>query len=262
MHIRRLVPDDVPHCQELSADRGWLREDRRWALLIDVAEAYGIDASDGGLAGAVALTRYPTHASIGMMLVARRYERQGLGRALMTRAIDAAGGPVCLRATDTGRPLYQRLGFRAGASSVTYTGSLAGARPAVPETREATPADLPVILAADLDAFGTDRSVLLRWLARVGRLRIAPGGYGAAWRNGPYTLLGPVVADDVDTAIALCVDLADGPVRLDVGSYQPEFESWVARRLAPRERVTLMSRGGTAPGDVKRLFTPFSVATD
>ncbi|BCJ34664.1 acetyltransferase [Actinocatenispora thailandica] len=263
VQIRRLTPADVPACQELSADRRWLREDRRWALLIDVAEVYGIDAPDGGLAGAVTLTRYDTHAAIGMMLVAARYERQGLGRALMSHAMAAAGGPVCLRATDNGRPLYERLGFVADGSSVTYLGTLAGDRPDLPPTRPAGPADLPEILRLDADAFGADRSRLLRRVAGFGRLRLAAGGYGASWRNGSYRLLGPVVAEDVATAIALCTDLAsDGPIRLDIASTQPEFEDWAAGRLTRRERVTLMSANGTAPGDVKRLFTPFSVATD
>jgi GNAT superfamily N-acetyltransferase len=262
VQIRRLLPADVPACQALSADRGWLREDRRWALLIELAEVYGIDAPDGGLAGAVTLTRYDTHAAIGMMLVAARYERQGLGRALMSHALAAAGGPVCLRATDTGRPLYETLGFGTDGSSVTYLGTLSGDRPDLPPTRPARPADLPEILRLDADAFGADRSRLLRRLVELGRFRLAAGGYGASWRNGSYRLLGPVVADDVATAIALCTDLADGPVRLDIASYQPEFEAWAAERLSRGDRVSLMSTGGTPPGDVKRLFTPFTVATD
>ncbi|BCJ31207.1 GNAT family N-acetyltransferase [Actinocatenispora sera] len=262
MQIRRLTSADVPACQELSADRGWLREDRRWALLIELAEVYGIDAADGGLAGAVTLTRYDTHAAIGMMLVAARYERQGFGRALMSRALAAAGGPVCLRATDNGRPLYEQLGFATDGSSVTYVGTLSGPRPDLPPTRPAWPTDLPEILRLDADAFGADRSRLLRRLAGFGRLRIAAGGYGASWRNGAHNLLGPVVADDVATAMALCTDLADGPIRLDISSYQPEFEAWAADRLERGARVSLMSTGGTPPGDVKRLFTPFTVATD
>src|SRR5712664_4641615 len=83
--IRRLRPDDLDRCVALSIDRGWLPEKAKWSLLIAASETFGIDAPDGrGLAGAVVLTRWAAdYASGGMMLVASRYQRRGLGKALM-----------------------------------------------------------------------------------------------------------------------------------------------------------------------------------
>ena len=78
--VRRLGPGDLKACLALSADREWPAEERKWALLLDAAEGYGIDDPDGGLAGAVVLARYgPGLASVGMMLVASR--RATAGRA-------------------------------------------------------------------------------------------------------------------------------------------------------------------------------------
>jgi hypothetical protein len=40
--ITRLRQDDLGACLELAADRGWQPEPRKWALLFEVGEVYGI----------------------------------------------------------------------------------------------------------------------------------------------------------------------------------------------------------------------------
>jgi hypothetical protein len=122
-----------------------------------------VDAPDGrGLAGAVVLTRWgPSLASVGMMLVAARYGRRGLGRGLMEHVIAAAGqATVTLFATDLGRPLYEQLGFAPVRRSVSFVGAFRPG-PAAGFTRAATEADLPAILAVDRAAFGADRGQIV-----------------------------------------------------------------------------------------------------
>ena len=113
--MRRLGPDDLPRCVALAVDREWSPEEAKWSLLLAASEVFGVDAPDGrGLAGAVVLTRWAAdYAAVGMMLVAARYERRGLGRALLEHLLRAAGedATVTLFATDMGRPLYEKLGF-------------------------------------------------------------------------------------------------------------------------------------------------------
>jgi GNAT superfamily N-acetyltransferase len=95
--IRRLGPDDLKRCVALAVGRGWSPEKPKWALLLDVAEAFGVDAPDGGLAGSVVLARYGQHhASAGMMLVAARFGRRGLGSALMSHLLAEAGNATAL----------------------------------------------------------------------------------------------------------------------------------------------------------------------
>jgi GNAT superfamily N-acetyltransferase len=193
--IRRLGPGDLKQCVALSVDRGWSPERAKWSLLLAASEVFGADAPDGrGLAGAVVLTRWdPGYASAGMMLVAARYGRRGLGRALMTHLLDAAGedATVTLFATEQGRPLYEKLGFAPVRRSVSFTGRFqpdprsdnskkrearaASDTTAAPTDRPgggvprrtgggvrvATEADLPAILALDRAAFGADRGPIL-----------------------------------------------------------------------------------------------------
>jgi predicted N-acetyltransferase YhbS len=266
--VRRLAPDDLKRCVALSVDRGWSPERSKWALLLAASETFGVDAPDGpGLAGAVVLTRWgPGLASVGMMLVAARYGRRGLGRALMEHVITEAGGAtVTLFATDMGRPLYEKLGFQPVRRNVSFVGAFQPGR-AAPDpgadasaglARAATEADLPAILAVDRAAFGGDRSHILAWLPgfadRISVVLADPArtadpadpahpdvladhsqpsvrGYAAAWRNSPSsTVIGPLVAPDAQTARRLILDLAahaHGTIRLDLDPDRPELPAW------------------------------------
>ena len=278
--IRRLEPGDLKRCVALSIDRGWSPERSKWSLLLAASEVFGVDAPDGqGLAGAVVLTRWgPDLASVGMMLVAARYGRRGLGRGLMEHVIaEAEQATVTLFATDMGRPLYEKLGFQPVRRNVSFVGEFrpdrapasapAGAAGCV---RPATDADLPAILAADRAAFGADRAHILTRLPgfadRIALLADPLCGYAAAWRNTPSsTVIGPLVAPDAHAAEQLIADLAahlHGSIRLDLDPDRRELPSWAhAHGLEPVGRTTVMAHGVLTPrGAPDRLFTPISVA--
>lgn len=293
--VRRLRPDDLRHCVRLSVDRGWLPEKAKWSLLLEVSEVFGIDAPDGGdrdggdgtdggdgaLAGAVVLTRYGADlASVGMMLVAARYGRMGLGRALMEHLLaEARDATVTLFATDLGKPLYEKLGFRTIRRSAAFTGPFR-AEPAVTtptadnskmRTRPAAAADMASIIDVDKAAFGADRSRLLRRLpAFAGQLLVLEtgrsiAGFAAAWQNHTSTVIGPVVAPDGAAARRLIGDLAAGirgQVRLDLDPDRPELPAWAVRHgLQPAGLNAVMAYGDRPPpGDPARLFTPISIA--
>jgi len=302
--VRRLGPGDLRHCVRLSVDRGWLPERAKWSLLLEVSEVFGIDAPDGGdgadgagtgdgaLAGAVVLTRYGADlASVGMMLVAARYGRRGLGRALMEHLLAEAGdATVTLFATDLGKPLYDKLGFRTIRRSAAFTGpfraetaqTVQTAQTAVTtaartadnsktRTRPAAAADMASIIDVDKAAFGADRSRLLRRLpAFAGRFLVLESGRGlagfaAAWQNHTSTVIGPVVAPDGAAARRLIEDLAAGirgQVRLDLDPDRPELPPWAVRHgLQPTGLNAVMAYGDRPPpGDPARLFTPISIA--
>jgi GNAT superfamily N-acetyltransferase len=294
--IRRLGADDLNSCAALAVSRGWWPERAKWSLLLTASEAYGVDAPDGqGLAGTVVLTRWGADcAAIGMMLTASRYGGRGLGRALMAHALHAAGEDtaVSLFATDSGRPLYEKLGFKPVRRSVAFRGqfrvgrqannrekrearaaaagsaSLAGSSGSV---RVATEADLPAILTLDRAAYGADRERILTCLPafadRIVVLEASEGivGYAAAWRTELFTMIGPLMAPDDAAARRLITELAAHAttmVRLDMDPDRSELAGWArARGLEPTERTVIMTRGDLTPrGIPERLFTPISVA--
>jgi len=264
--ISRLAARDLDACLELAADRRWEPERRKWALLFEVGEVYGIRDPSGGLAGSVTLTRYGGDlAVVSMMLVASRFGGRGLGRRLMTHVLARAGdATVFLYATPMGRPLYEKLGFRAVSAVTTGIGRFTG-RPSG-GTRPAKAADRTAILALDAAATGADRSDLLtRYFRLAEQLRVierdgAVRGFAAAAGTADRVVVGPLVAPDLDAARTLIADVAsaiDAPVRLDLDERHGLCDWARARGVAPANRTWVMVHGERAlPGARERLVLP------
>ncbi|MER5524963.1 GNAT family N-acetyltransferase [Streptomyces sp. NPDC002677] len=276
--IRRLTPRDLPACADLSEDRGWPREEHKWRLLLTAGKGYGIDDPGGGLVAACVITEYGPGerrdlSAIGMVLVAERHARQGVGRRLMRHIVSAMGAtPLTLYATPYGRPLYEELGFKTTGHSEMLTGPFA---PGGPEPRVATRAaaaeDLGSILRLDEEVFGTDRTPLIARLpAFSDQLRVAVDGdqivgYAAAWPNMDTQVVGPLIARDTETAKSLIASLADRtdrPLRTDIDIRHEELLAWAKERgLASVAMNSVMTYGITElPGDWTRRFAPLTVA--
>ncbi|CAL9484170.1 hypothetical protein SUDANB120_03115 [Streptomyces sp. enrichment culture] len=283
--IRALTVDDLRRCADLSQDRGWPREDHKWGLLLAAGSGYGIDAPDGaGLAAACVVTSYgpspdePELSAIGMVLVADRYARRGLGRRLMTHVCDDVlkDVPLTLHATPYGRPLYEELGFAVTGRAEMLRGSFrpgpAGPDPAAAVVRPATGEDIPRIVHLDTEVFGTDRThMITRLPAFADRLLVAEDGagrligYAAMWPNMETHVIGPLIARDTEGAKALTTALAgltDRPLRTDVDVRHEEFIAWLRRRgLESVAFNAVMTRDLTAlPGDWTRRWAPLTVA--
>ncbi|MFJ9039811.1 GNAT family N-acetyltransferase [Streptomyces sp. NPDC102406] len=276
--IRRLTPRDVRACADLSENRGWPREEHKWGLLLAAGTGHGIDDPDGGLVAACVVTEYgpreqPELGAIGMVLVAERYARRGVGRRLMRHVVERAGTtPLTLYATPYGQPLYEELGFKlAGRSEMVRGRFIDGGTPSVVATRPATAEDLSAILRLDAEVFGTDRThIIARLPAFSDQLRVAEEGgvligYAAAWPNMETHVVGPLVARDTETAKALVAGLAAGtdrPLRTDVDVRHEELLAWLKERgLEGLALNAVMNYGAPdLPGDWTRRFAPLTVA--
>ncbi|ALV50941.1 acetyltransferase [Streptomyces sp. 4F] len=275
--IRRLTLRDLTACADLSEDRGWPREEHKWGLLLAAGRGHGIDAPDGGLAAACVVTEYgpreqPSLAAVGMVLVAERHSRQGLGRRLMRHVLEEAGTtPLTLHATPLGRPLYEELGFKVTGQAEKVRGLFVPSGRADVLTRTATADDLPAILRLDEEVFGLDRTHIVNRLpAFADQLRVAEEdgriiGYAAAWPNMHTHVVGPLIARDTATAQALIASLAahtNRPLRTDIDVRHGALLDWVKEHgLAPVAFNAVMTHGITElPGDWGRRFAPVTVA--
>ncbi|MET9433552.1 GNAT family N-acetyltransferase [Streptomyces sp. NPDC006551] len=273
--IRRLTSGDLLACADLSEDRGWPREEHKWGLLLAAGTGYGIDDPGGkGLAAACVVTSYGRGlAAIGMVLVAERHARRGVGRRLMRHVVAEAGDtPLTLHATPNGQPLYEELGFAVTGRAEMVQGRFTPKEPdpGIP-TRPATAEDLQAILRLDAEIFGLDRThVITRLPAFADHLRVAEEngritGFAAAWPNMETHVIGPLIAQDSATAQSLIASLAaatDRPLRTDIDVRHESLLRWVkANGLAPIAFNAVMTRSlPHLPGDWSRRFAPLTVA--
>lgn len=271
--IRAMRPDDVPLALELCRHAGWNQTEADWRLLLAL-EPGGVFVAeiDGRPVGTASAVRHDDRLGwIGMVLVHPDARRRGIGSALMNRAIDALRrrGTDCIKldATDQGRPVYLKLGFRDERPIVRYAGEIRTpeAPRDAPLAENPAEADWPAVAALDAEAFGADRMGLLTRLSAMhgaavvregGRLRafaLARPGHAAAQ-------LGPSVAMDADAAWAVAAHLTAGLAgQRAVMDVLPENAAAVdlaeALGLSPSRRLTRMVLGETMrPGRVEQVF--------
>ncbi len=208
--IRLLTPADLPQAVRLSTEAGWNQTPSDWLRLLALEPAGCFAVECGGeVAATTTAVRYGGRlAWIGMVLTREPFRGRGFATRLMRRALDhlEQAGVACVKldATDAGRPLYERLGFRGEYLVERWAreGEPGAAPPPAP--RPAPPID--DLLPLDREAFGADRTTLLSLLRPAGEGCRGADGYaldrpGRRWRH-----FGPCVARGEETARRLAFD--------------------------------------------------------
>lgn len=258
MEIRTLDVADLPACSDLAESRSWPPEPPKWRLLHEVGQLFGVDAPGGGLAACAAVVSFGTVASISMVLVAPRFERRGLGRAITAQTLAAAGGRVVwLHASTFGRPLYESMGFVLDGGCRGHVGRFVD-----DGGPGASPGSLASVVPLDLLAHGVDRRPLLE---RLGTPYVVDGGFAFGVDIGHVTVIGPVVARTEEAAKAVIRGVArsvPGEVRVDPDHRFPSFATWLRERgLVPGVPAPRLVLGGRPlPGDASLRFAPFTRA--
>ena len=221
-----LTAADTHACWQLSQALRWPHREADWQQFISWAKAHGAALAvraDGQLIGCGLAWQWgDEQGSIGMVIVDNAWQRRGIGKQLFRGLLQALEGrDVMLQATAQGRPLYESLGFTAIGHARQFHGHWqppAEAAPTAPITtdnlaRLLQPQDLPALLAYDQRERGLTRPSLLQaLLAQMdadercavsvdahGRLC----GYGILRRFGRGWVVGPLLADGADRAVAL-----------------------------------------------------------
>lgn len=233
--LRRLAPDDLPAATALCHSVGWLHLPAEWQRLCAWSPegCFVLEEADGRLVGTVTTTPYGTELGwIGMLVVAPDRQRRGLGQQLMRAALDyliARGTErIMLDASEAGRALYRRLGFRElykverweGKAS-TYLG---------PRARCMRPADLEAVLELDTVLFGVRRTPVLRHLlgefpdlAWVDYVQGRPEGYLLGRRTASGIYLGPWMswsAASAERLLLIALEQLQGqPVAINIPDY-------------------------------------------
>jgi len=166
---------------------------------------------DGAIVGTGVGSAQGAVGWVGVIFVAAAHRRSGLGSRITTAVIDDLESRGCrtqvLIASPAGRPVYERLGFRAldRQVRVTIAGLPPDPGPPDPRLRPYAATDLDAVLALDRSATGEDRRAVLEALLSPADATVAIGGDGAVrgflarppWRGGA------VIAPDPDDAFRL-----------------------------------------------------------
>ena len=268
-----LTAADIHTCWQLSQALRWPHREADWQQFITWAKAHGAALAvraDGKLIGCGLAWQWGREqGSIGMVIVDDAWQRRGIGKRLFSGLLQALQGrDVMLQATTQGRPLYESLGFSAIGHARQFHGHWqppAEARPtssiATDElTRLLQPQDLPALLAYDRRERGLVRPELLQaLLAQMdadercavsvdahGRLC----GYGILRRFGRGWMVGPLLADGADRAVALVKRLtqerAGDFVRIDLAADTRAFPPPHTQAQAGHDRPSAQGNGHDA----------------
>jgi len=262
--IRPMAEGDVAAALRLSRASGWNQTEADWRYLLQENRGRFVAAVRGErLVGTGGATCYATRLGwVCMILVDEEERGRGLGSRIVEAVLERLADmrTVGLDATPSGRPVYERLGFTAASSLVRVGGAAdEAARSPGAQTRLVEAADLDALLRLDREAFGADRSRLIRWLWAE-----APGLAWCAMEQGElaaYCLgrrgdravhVGPVVARTVAQARALVGSAAASVPRralvLDASTSPP---SWLSELetlgLRAQRPFTRMYRSAAPP---------------
>jgi len=165
-------------------------------LRLNPENCFGIDA-DGRLVSTATLMCYGKQLGwIGMVLTATAYRRRGFARTLLlhtiARADQLAIESLKLDATDQGQPLYESLGFRVEQPVERWW------RPKQAACGSAfQPANF---LDHELDAYGADRSKLLRALTERSKVQASADGFCLSRPGRRANYIGPCISQSAEFA--------------------------------------------------------------
>lgn len=253
--MSRLGLEDRADNVALARGVGWPDTEGDWNAIHAGAYVVGVRI-EGGLVGQGALGVYGRAGTIAKMIVAPRFQRQGVGKAILASLMDEAErrgvGILGLVATPLGRPLYVRAGFVPVGDVIGLAGI-----PDVASLDDSTGSMGPFeeLLRFDERCLGCSRQGMLRVRFREATLsasvRSSEGrlcGYALATAQGEHTVVGPVIAETLENAQALVGSIlcrVPGPVRIDVPGGNHSFLAWLGH-LGLREQKNRpeMARGG------------------
>ena len=261
-----LTVRDAARGAALSEEIGWNQNRADWRYMLANGFGYGRTDADGKLVGSAMALGYGAFAWVCMVLVSPDRRRRGIATDLTNRVLadlEGAATVAGLDATPDGREVYRHLGFediyrieRHWAESVAPAAAPRIAASVAP----AGAADIAAIAHYDAAGFGADRRALLASLierqpgrAFVARAGDGVTGYALAREGRQATQIGPLVADDSDTAIALAAHALaglDGRAVLDCPSRHGAMIEWLkASGFAYQRPYIRMLRGRSEPLD-------------
>ncbi|MBX6351687.1 MAG: GNAT family N-acetyltransferase [Thermoflavifilum sp.] len=291
-HIRRLDMSDLPRWVELAHAVDWYWDEEQAAWYAESGPVWGLWQDNTLVATAGLYGDGPGLRWLGVVIVHPRFKRRGLGKRIVRHALTFAPGAVGLVATRQGQPLYKKVGFVdvgtvdrmqypathgevAAPVPTAWTGDALAAHPgALVEIRSIRACQGAALVHYDEAVTGLRREGMYQALLRAdlpgrrwGVMATYPNGHalGFAWafRRDDTIVIGPVLAENLQTAAQLIRSLTTSPAAtgalrwtVDVPSEQVAFLTrltelgWLFTQTSP----VMLYGAGRLPGARARLF--------
>ncbi|WP_242214213.1 GNAT family N-acetyltransferase [Bacillus cereus group sp. BfR-BA-01383] len=238
--VERLRKEKIEDIVALSSYIGWDYNREEIETIFNSGIVYGVWNERKELIASAAIILYGEKlASIGMVIVHPNYKGSGIGKAITNSCIKSVSAqtPIMLIATDEGKPLYEKLGFRAVSyvskyicNSYNANDHCVGNGDCMMNYEEC---DLEKIIKIDEYAFGTNRKEFLKKriiqseqciVVKDNKQNVL--GYGLSIQTPENKIIGPVVAKSDVVAMRIVHDLAkghNGKLRIDVPEGKKDF---------------------------------------
>jgi GNAT superfamily N-acetyltransferase len=260
--LRAMTPSDIPDGLRLSGAAGWNQRAEDWRFLLERNPGrFLVAVRDGRVIGSGGAVCYGTAlAWVCMILVDPAERGHGIGSRIVSGVLDRLSDmrSVGLDATPFGLAVYARLGFVETSRLLRLEAPPTSGEEDESPVRPLAPGDFELVRARDRIVFGADRGDLLRGAAARAPAFVAVrdgaiAGYCFGRDGARSRQIGPVVADDIDTAASLVVtSLCAGsgePVVVDVPAHRGDWLELLHEFGFEEKRpLVRMYRGAPPPG--------------
>lgn len=238
--VERLREEQIGDIVALSSYIGWDYNREEVETIFNSGIVYGVWNERKELIASAAIILYgEALASIGMVIVHPDYKGRGIGKMITNSCINSVSAQTLfmLIATDEGKPLYEKLGFRAVSYVSKYICNSYNANDYCVRNEDYVmnyeEGELEKIIKIDEYAFGTNRKEFLKkrimqseqcTVVRDKEQNVL--GYGLSIQTPENKIIGPVVAKNDEMAMRIVHDLAkghNGKLRIDVLEEKKDF---------------------------------------
>ena len=240
IRVERLREAKTGNIVSLSSYIGWDYNREEIDTIFNAGIVYGVWNEREELIASAAIILYGEKlASIGMVIVHPDYKGRGIGKIITEACVKSVSAhtPIMLIATDEGKPLYEKLGFRAVSYVSKYICNSYNAKHYCVRNEDYVmnyeEGDLEKIIKIDEYAFGTNRKEFLKKRIMQSEQCIVVKdkeqnvlGYGLSIQTPENKIIGPVVAKNDEMAMRIVHDLArgyNGKLRMDVPEGKNDF---------------------------------------
>lgn len=240
IRVERLRKEQISDIVALSSYIGWDYNREEVETIFNSGIVYGVWNERKELIASAAIILYGEKlASIGMVIVHPDYKGRGIGKIITEACVKSVSAhtPIMLIATDEGKPLYEKLGFRAVSYVSKYICNSYNAKDYCVRNEDYVmnyeEGDLEKIIKIDEYAFGTNRKEFLKKRIMQSKQCVVAKnteeniiGYGLSIQTPENKIIGPVVAKNNAMAMRIVHDLArehHGKLRIDVPEGKNDF---------------------------------------